>query len=470
MKSEWRRIRQVLALAVVAALAACRTAPPATPDLPATPVAFKESRGWVQAAPAEGQPRGPWWTVFADPELDRLVDAAMRNNTSIHVAAAHLEKARALAGIAEANRMPQAGAGAGVSRQGGPLINAAGDSGTLWNVFANLSYELDLFGRLAGERDAARLDAESRAALLQSVRLLVQADVAQTFFALRAIDGERALVRATIASQGETLRTVERRFALGSVSALDVERLRTDLAETETELLALERRRAELEHALAILSGESASSFSLADAGLGAHLPSIPPGIPATLLTRRADVAAAQRGVLAAQARVGVAQTAWFPNLQLTTAQGLASDSLRTLIASAAHAWSVGALLSLPIFDGGRREAAVRGASADYVAAVANYRERVLTAFKDVEDQLAALRILAEQDRVQATAANSARRTTQLAASRYASGFASQLELLDAQRGELRLRRHALQVRGAQYQSTVGLIRALGGGWEQSPS
>lgn len=440
------------------------------PDMPAPAAAFKESQGWVQAGPAEAQPRGAWWTVFADPQLDRLIEAANRNNATIQVAAARLEKARALAGLAEANRRPQAGAGAAVSRQGGPLINAAGDSGTLWNLFANLSYEVDLFGRLAGERDAARLDAESHAALLQSTRLLVQADVAQAYFALRGLDGERALVRETVASQSESLRTVERRFALGSVSALDVERLRTDLAATRIESLALEQRRADLEHTLAILSGESASSFAVDDAAIDARLPSIPPGIPATLLTRRADVAAAQRGVLAAQQRVGVAQKAWFPSFQLTTAQGFASDGLRTLIASAAHAWSVGALLSLPIFDGGRRKAAVRGTTADYDAAVASYRERVLTAFKDVEDHLAALRILDEQDRVQAAATASARRTTQLAASRYASGFASQLELLDAQRGELRLRRQALQVHGARYQSTVGLIRALGGGWESARS
>jgi multidrug efflux system outer membrane protein len=304
---------------------------------------------------------------------------------------------------------------------------------------------------------------------LQSTRLIVQADLAQAYFALRMLDIERALVRDTRNADHETLRLTNQRFDLGSVSELDVARLRADVASTESESLAVDRRRAELEHAIAVLVGQVASSFRIDDASasdLKATLPVIPAGIPSTVLARRPDISAAQRSMLAAQARLGVAKTAWFPSLSLTTAQGFAAPNWRDLIAIASRAYGIGALLSLPLFDGGRREAAVQGASADLEVSVASYREQILVAFKEVEDQLSALRLLADQHQAQAQSVAAAGRAKALANSRYNSGLISQLELLDAQRTELRNRRQALQVRASQYQSTVGLIRALGGGWD----
>lgn len=454
----------------IAILAGCSTTLPPPPDLPQTPEAFKETDPrWVNAVAAEAQPRGTWWKVFSDPVLDKLAEAAARDNTNIQLAAARLAKARSLVGAAEANRMPQAGLNAGVNKQGGPLINAAGGSGTLYTLSANISYEADVFGRAAKEVDAATLDAESREALLQSTRLIVQADLAQAYFALRMLDIERALVRDTRNADHETLRLTNQRFDLGSVSELDVARLRADVASTESESLALDRRRAELEHAIAVLVGQVASSFRIDDTSasdLKATLPVIPAGIPSTVLARRPDISAAQRSMLAAQARLGVAKTAWFPSLSLTTAQGFAAPNWRDLIAIASRAYGIGALLSLPLFDGGRREAAVQGASADLEVSVASYREQILVAFKEVEDQLSSLRLLADQYQAQVRSVAAAGRAKALANSRYNSGLISQLELLDAQRTELRNRRQALQVRASQYQSTVGLIRALGGGWD----
>jgi multidrug efflux system outer membrane protein len=241
----------------------------------------------------------------------------------------------------------------------------------------------------------------------------------------------------------------------------------TEMASTESEALTLDRRRAELEHALAVLTGEPASSFEMKPEKWATALPAIPAGVPATVLTRRPDVSAAQRSVLAAQARVGVAQAAWFPNIALTGGAGYASSDLGDLFKWSARSWGIGALLSLPLLDGGRREAGVQGASAQLDGALASYRDQVLTAFKDVEDQLSALRILDSQSGVQAKAVASASRATQLSDARYRNGYISQLDLLDARRSELRNRRQALQVRSAQYQSTVGLIRALGGGWSE---
>ncbi|MEO8020814.1 efflux transporter outer membrane subunit [Polaromonas sp.] len=444
-------------------LAGCATAPtPIDPSaLPVTPTLFRESEAVAvsTAAPFQAQ----WWKVFSDPTLDQLVDQATRSNNSVQVAAGRLAQARAIAGATDANRSVQLGLGAGAVRQTDP--NANNRPKTLVSVGADLSYEVDLFGRLSGASDAASLDAASREALLRSTRLLVQADVAQTYLNLRALDTERVLVRDTLQAYRNTLRLTEVRFREGDVAELDVARVRTEVASTESEALALDRQRAGLEHALAVLVGEVASSFQVAPAEWTTALPVIPAGVPSTVLARRPDVSAAQSSMQAAQARVGVAKAAWFPVFSLTASGGYAAPEISDLLKMSTRAWGVGALLSLPIFDGGRREAGVQGANAELDMALASYREQILVAFRDVEDQLSALRLLAEQSEAQSRSVASSSRATVLSDSRYRNGFVSQLELLDAQRSELRNRRQALQVRAAQYLATVGLIRALGGGW-----
>jgi multidrug efflux system outer membrane protein len=457
----------IVLLFLAAALAGCASEPRLSPqDLPVTPAAFKEGNGvWTVAAPAEAQPRGTWWKAFSDPVLDDLIDRAARTSTTIQIAAARLAQARALVRAAQANRWPTATLSTGASRQGGPLINAAGEEGTLITASVNLSYELDLFGRISQNAKAATLDAGARAALLESTRLLVQANVAQTYLSVRALDAERALVRGTLAAYGDTLRITESRFQKGLVAELDVARARGELAATEGDLRDLERRRAELEHALAVLVGEVASTFSLAETDWKTALPVIPAGVPSTVLTRRPDVAAAQRALQAAQARVGLAKLAWFPTLSLTGAGGFASPQLSDLFTAVSRSWSIAAFLAMPLFDGGRREAGVQSANAEFEGALASYREQILVAFRDVEDQLSALRLLAQHADAQSRAVAAAARATVLSESRYRSGLASQLDLLDAERTELRNRRQALQVRSAQYQATVGLVRALGGAW-----
>lgn len=434
--------------------------------LPAAPAQFKEGDGrWTVAAPAEAQPRGEWWKAFRDPVLDGLVAAADRNNAGIQAAAARLAQARAIARITDADRSPQLGVDAGASRVGGIVNGSGGPARSYGRAGASLSYELDLFGKLARASDAARLDAQASEGLLQSTRLLVQAEVAQTYLAIRALDVERALVRGTVNAYRGTLDLTERRFRAGDVAELDVTRARTEVAATESEALALDRRRAELEHALAVLVGEVSSQFALPVDEWKTALPVIPAGVPGTVLTRRPDVSAAQSGMLAAQERVGVAKAAWFPDVSLTATGGYASAELGDLFKWSARAWGVGALLSLPLLDGGRREAGVQNAAARLDEAVARYREQVLVAFRDVEDQLSSLRLLAEQAAAQTRAVDAAARTTSLSDVRYRNGLVSQLDLLDARRSELRNRRQALQVRAAQYQATVGLVRALGGGW-----
>ncbi len=458
------RLVPLVAALVLAGCASVQTVEPAA--APAAPAAFKELDGrWTQAQPAEAQARGEWWKTFGDPVLDDLVVRADRNSTSVQLAAARLNQARALLRAADADRLPQVGIAAGASRGN---TATPGVPSTLLTAGASVTWEADVFGRLAKASQAAALDAQASEALLQSTRLLVQSDVARAYFALRALDSERALVRQTVDAYRDTLRLTERRYQAGDVAELDLARVQTEVASTQSQALALDRQRAEVEHALAVLLGELPSQFglkALGDAEWNGTLPIVPPGVPGTVLTRRPDVAAAQSSMLAAQKRVGVAQAAWFPDLTLTANGGFASSELGDLFKWSARSWGIGALLSLPLFDGGRREAGVKGANAQWDAAAAGYREQVLVAFRDVEDQLSALRLLADQAGAQKQAVDAASRATVLSTSRYRNGYVSQLELLDARRSELANRRQALQVRAAQYQATVGLIRALGGGW-----
>lgn len=459
-----------LLAALVLAGCASPPLPPAAAEhaLPTVPLTFKEGEArFTTAPPAEQAARGEWWLAFGDATLTELVQRAALRSTDVQDAAARLAQARALLRNAEAARAPQIGIGAGASRQAGADTAGGSQPSTLLRAGADLSYELDLFGRLAQAQQAAQLDADARAALLQSTRLLVQAQTAQAYLRLRALDDERALVRETVEAYRQTLDLTQRRYRAGDIAELDVVRVQSEVAANEAEALALDRQRAETEHALAVLVGEAASSFSLPPQAWGSALPQIPAGVPATVLARRPDVAAAQQGLLAAQARVGVARTAWLPDIALTGSGGFASADLGDLFKWSARAWGIGALLSLPIFDGGRREAGLQNAAAQMDVAAAGYRAQVLNALREVEDQLAALRLLSEQSQAQGRAVDAASRATVLSESRWRNGLVSQIELLDARRSELRNRRQALQVRAAQYQATVGLVRALGGGWGQ---
>lgn len=460
---------RLLPLMAALVLAGCASGP-AIDDaaLPVTPQAYKEQTAdggrWTQAVAAEATARGEWWKAFKDPVLDDLVARADVNNGSIQVAAARLAQARALARSADADRLPQAGLRAGGNR----LKDATTGNipATVYSAGAVLSYETDLFGKLSDASRAAKLDAESRAGLLQSTRLLVQSQVAQTYLNLRALDVERELVRDTVTAYRGSLDLTERRYRAGDVAELDVARVAAEVAANESEALSLDRSRAALEHSLAVLVGEVASNFHVAPVAWNTALPVIPAGVPSTVLARRPDVSAAQNTLLAAQARAGAAKKAWFPDLTLTASGGYASADLGDLFKWSARVWGVGALLSLPVFDGGRRSAGIQSAQAEFDAQLATYRDQILGAFRDVEDQLSALRLLEAQSEAQGRAVASASRATVLSDSRYRNGLVSQLDLLDAQRSELRNRRQALQVKSAQYQATVGLIRALGGSWE----
>ncbi len=455
-----------VALILAAALTACASQASETNRLPATPVAFREIDPAARQSAATNMPaNGAWWLVFADPSLDNLVRRADRNNFTIRLATARLAEARAIQKATAAAQWPTLSLSANATREEGPLTNAASSSGPLYIVGANLSYEADVFGRFARESKAASLDTAEREDLLRSAKLLVQADVAQTYFTLRALDAERAMVRGSAASRRETARLTEGLVRSGLASELTLVRLRAEVEAVAAEALTLDQRRAELEHALAVLVGETASTFQIAPMDHSASLPDIPPGIPGAVLVRRPDVGAARQAMIAAQLRTGIARDSWLPTLSLTVFGGFASPVLGSLVAASAAGSGLGALLSLPIFDGGRYLATVAKANANLDAAAATYGQQILIAIKDVEDQLSALRLLSQQDAVLKRAIDAALRTKTLVASNYRDGLASQLELLDAERNELRDRRQGLLVHAARFQTTVGLVKALGGGW-----
>ncbi len=408
--------------------------------------------------------------MFNDPLLDDLVQRAERGNTDLASAAARSAAARAVLAATHAAGRPQLNASASASRQGGPLVNAAGTDGTLLTAGVQLSYEVDLAGRLAAAQDAAGLDALARDNLWRSARLLLQADVAHTYLALRATDAERALARRSLQAWQQTLQIAEERLRQGSVAELAVLRQRAEVQAAQADALALDRRRAELEHTLALLLAEVPGTVQLAEQpGWVARAPAIPAGIPADMLLRRPDVAAAAQQLQAAQARTAGARSAWCPSLALTASGGQASPGLADLLRTSMRVFGIGALLAAPLLDGGRRDAAIAQAQADETQALLHSRQRVLTAFKDVEDQLVALQVLAAQAAHQGQAATAAQRAEQLAATRFASGLGSHLELLDAQRAALRSQLARLQAETLRAQATVGLIRALGGGWGSVP-
>jgi multidrug efflux system outer membrane protein len=294
--------------------------------------------------------------------------------------------------------------------------------------------------------------------------------VAQTYFSLRLLDQQRQLLQDTVQSYARTAQLTRQRYQAGEESGLSLARIEADSEATRAQAIALDRQRAQLENALAVLTGQPASGFRLEESNWNASLPLIPAGLPAAMLARRPDVAAAQRKLLAAQTRVGVAQAAWFPDLTLTSAGGYASSQLRDIFRWSARAWSVEGLLSLPLLDGGRRQALLGSARADMEVAMADYRHSILQSLAEVEDSLSDIRLLAQQEAAQQQAVDSAARASALADSRYRNGQTGQLELLDAQRSELSIRRQALSIRQDRYLASLSLIRALGGSWDDSAS
>ncbi len=440
----------------------------------AEPVQAADGTRWKLAQPAEAQPRGQWWLAFNDPALNALIDEATSANASRAAAAARVKQARAIAGISEADRVPQVGVGLGAqrARPSGAALGlddrAATAPARLYQARLSASYEADLFGRVAAAVSAARADAEGSAATYRSELLSLQADVAQTYFQLRALDAELASLRRTVDLRAQSVKVNQSRFDNGDIGEFDLARARTEFSTARAEAIGLERQRAQQEHTLAVLLGKPAAMLNVAADPLPevSALPAIPAGLPSQLLERRPDIAAAERAMIASNARIGVAKAARYPALTLTGAVGTEAGSGGNLFNWSARSWLLGALLNMPLIDGGRNKANIARSEAVLEEAVADYRQSVLGAFAEVEDNLAGLRILAGQAGEIDAAVVSARRSADLAQKLYQAGRSSYLDLLDAQRNLAAVERNAIQLRGNRAVTTVALIRSLGGGWQ----
>jgi NodT family efflux transporter outer membrane factor (OMF) lipoprotein len=436
-------------------------------DAPAT---YKGMEGWKPAEPHDQLARGKWWEIFGDRDLDALAERVEVSNQTIKAAEANFRQARAIAEQARAGLFPTVSAGATATRSKSPSLanqpNFASGAINNYNLVASASWELDLWGRVRRAIESGEANWQASAADLESVRLSAQAALVQDYLTLRIADVQRRLLEDTVAAYERSLELTRNRYAAGVAAKVDIVQAEVQLASAQAQLVDIGVGRAQLEHAIALLVGVPASSFTVAPAPLVAALPAIPVGVPSELLERRPDIAAAERSVAAANAQIGVAQAAFYPTLTLSAAGGYRSASFADWLTAPSWFWSLGASLAQNIFDGGLRRAVSDQAIAAYDGQVAQYRQTVLTGFQEVEDNLAALRILEEEARYQDEAARGARQSVELTTNQYKAGIVSYLNVIAVQAIALNNERNAVDVQGRRLVASVQLVRAIGGGWD----
>jgi multidrug efflux system outer membrane protein len=463
----------LIALVMVTSLSGCVVGPKYQRPSAQVPTQFKESP--VPATPESATTPiayTDWWRVFNDSELDRLEKDADAANQDIRVAVARVDQTEAAARYARSFLTPTISLGTSASRtreaQNRPNNGNTGGLAATYNDFQLplfFSYEIDAWGRVRRSLESARDVQQATAADLRFVRLSVEANVAVDYYSLRENDAEQAILDSTIQNLKQALDVTTNRFRDGIASELEVRQAKTFLDQTEAQAQALDVQRSQLEHAIAVLDGRPASEFSLPRSPFDRLPPSIPPGLPADLLARRPDIAEADRYVAAATAQIGVARTAYLPELSLTGFLGFESTAIGSLFSWENSIASLGAAAFTPVFNGGRIRADVDQARAAYRGSLAQYEKTVLTAFQDVEDQLAALRILSGEAQSETDAVGDAGRAEEIAMNRYKSGLVGYLDVLVAQTTLLSNQRAAAQISGQRMVATVVLVKALGGGW-----
>jgi NodT family efflux transporter outer membrane factor (OMF) lipoprotein len=465
--------KTVVALAVLAALGACTVGPDYVRPVADAPAKFKETDGWKTAQPRDQELRGNWWEAFNDPQLNAMMDQVSLTNQNIVQAAAQFRQARSLVQASRAGYWPTAGANASVTRSQSPSgfigqnqnLNARGPS-TGYSMSLDAVWEVDLWGRVRRTVEANDAGAQASAADLEALRLSVQAELAQNYFQLRALDTQKKLFEDTLAAYQRSLTLTQNQYAAGIAAKADVIQAQTQLKTTQANAIDIGVQRAQLEHAIALLLGKPASEFSLPPAPLSALPPALPQALPSSLLERRPDIAAAERRMAAANAQIGVAEAAYYPSLSLSATGGYQSSSFANWISAPSRFWSLGPALAQTLFDGGLRRAQTAQAVAAYDANVAGYRQTVLTGFKEVEDNLAALRILEEEAVVQDEAVQNARQSVALTTNQYKAGIVSYLGVVLVQATALNNERAAVDIQNRRLAASVLLIKALGGGWD----
>ena len=474
---------QILAISLIGLILfkGCDKAPkyakPSVPTPPSykeiTPENFKETDNWKFAHPKDDVIRGKWWEMFNDPQLNALEEQVNISNQNIALADANFRAARAVVKESRSQYFPTVTTSPSIikSKQSAATSSSNFASGRLFTLYSlpfDASWEPDLWGRIRNTVRVSAYEAQATAGDLQNVRLSVEAELAFDYYQLRALDAQKALLDSTVVAFQQQLDLTRVRFQTGIASDEDVALAETQLETTQAQATDIGILRAQLEHAIAMLTGQPASTFSLAFAPMKATPPPIPLGVPSQLLERRPDIAAAERRAAEANSQIGVTKAAFFPSLTLSGTAGLESISPATWFTWPARFFSVGPTLAQTLFDKGRRAAVTEQARALYDGTVANYRLSVLTAFQEVEDNLAALRILSRELEQQNAAVVSAQRTLTLANDRYKSGIDSYLNVITAQTALLTNQRTAVTLQMEQMTASVQLIKALGGGWNAS--
>ncbi len=457
---------------LVLLLAACAVGPRYSRPPVTVPPAYKETpENWKLAQPADQALRGKWWEIFGDSQLSALEEKIDVSNQTLKAAEARFEQARALVRLARADYYPTLTAGASVSRnrlsKNRPLLGATTNYTDLV-LPADVSYEPDVWGRVRRTVEGARASAQASAADLESVNLSLHAELAADYFTARALDAEEQLLNSTVAAYQKALELTENRYDGGIASQVDVAQAQTQLESTRSQAIDLGVQRAQVEHAIAALIGEPASTFSLRAVALKATPPAIPPGLPSDLLERRPDIAAAERQVAAANAQIGVARAAYFPAVMLSATGGFEGSTISNWLTGPSGFAAVGLAAVETVFDAGRRRAISEQARAAYDESVADYQQSVLISFQEVEDSLAALRLLETEAKTQDAAVAAAEHSLTLSNNRYRGGVANYLEVTTAQSAALLDERAAVEISGRRMVNTVLLIKALGGGWNRS--
>ncbi len=476
--NRFRRIRVCLAAALIAC-AGCMVGPkyqrPAVP-VPASykeelPADFKEMSDWKLAEPNDGVIRGKWWEMYANAELSALEEQVNISNQNLAVAEAQFKAARDAVKIARSSLFPNVTSGVSVTgEQASTNLGGSTASGAraIYNLPASLSYLTDTWGSIRRSARASAESAQASAAELENVRLALQAELAQFYFQLHGIDGVAKLLEDTVKSYSEYLDLTQIRFDTGVASGADVAQAQTQLNGARAQLVDLKVARAQFEHAIAILVGKPPAEFSIAPAEINSLPPAIPLGVPSDLLERRPDIAAGERQMAAANEQIGIAKAAFYPVVTLSPSAGFQSSQLRNWLSWPSRLWSVGPQLTLTAFDAGKRRAQTEQAMSAYDAAAANYRQIVLTSFQQVEDNLAALRVLAEEARVEDDAVQSALQSLDISTEQYKAGTASYLQVITAQTIALQNQISAANILTRRMVASVLLIEALGGGWNSS--
>ncbi|KJH81941.1 efflux transporter outer membrane subunit [Stutzerimonas stutzeri] len=463
-----------LALFVMAfSLGACTLGPDyQRPELPLA-AAFKQAEGWKSATPSDVLQRGDWWTLYGDAELNALVGRLNVSNQNLAAAEAQYRQARALVRGARSQLFPVVGASGGVSRGGQGSSTSStqtgiGSSGVSesYEVGLDASWELDIWGRLRRNLEANRADMQASAADLAAVRLSLQSELVQTYLQLRVMDEQQRLLDQTVAAYARSLRLTDNQYQAGIVPRSDVSQARTQLKSTQAQAIDLRWQRAQMEHAIAVLIGVPPSELNIAERRDIPQLPDVPLALPSQLLERRPDIASAERQVMAANAQIGVAEAAWYPDLTLSASGGYRNSSFSNLISLPNRFWSLGPQLALTVLDFGARRAELEQAEASYDQTVATYRQTVLDSFREVEDSLVQLRVLAEEAVVQREALEAAQESLRLIENQYRAGTVDFLSVATVQTTALNNERTNLTLLGDRLTASVQLIAALGGGWD----